>query len=168
MNADELLDDESLNSNKLFDENEYSTLIIGRDGFNKNQNHSADLIESLFLQNISRSECEEIYGKLKKLNARKLLVDTLTSAKKTSEKAILCAACWECGLDFTNHFLFFTKLACEDDFKLAMEALTVVENIEGNISMDELTQGISIVQNSKSKNTSILDFLVKNIKQRIS
>ncbi len=168
MVLDQLLDDEALNPKKLFDENEYSTLMIGRDGFNKNQNDSADLIETLLSKGVTRKECEDIFLKLKNLKAHKLLIDTLRSAKTDSDKAKLCAACWECGLDFTAHFLFFTELASSNDFALAMEALTVVESIEGIILESDLTKAMEIVQNSTSKNTAILDFLRENIKQRIA
>lgn len=34
---EELLDDDALDPKKLFNEEEYSTLIIGREGFNKNK-----------------------------------------------------------------------------------------------------------------------------------
>jgi hypothetical protein len=168
MDVKELLDDESLDPKKFFDEKEYVTLLIGREGFNKNQNDSADLIERLLEKNISRAETEEIFIKLKHLNANKLLIDTLKSAKTDRDKAKLCVACWESGLDFTSHFLFFTELACSKDFALAMEALTVVESIEGIILESDLTKGIEIAQNSKSKNASIVEFLIGNIKQRIA
>ncbi len=168
MVLNELLNDDALDPKKLFDDKEYVTMIIGREGFNKNQNDSADVIETLLSKDVTRKECEDIFLKLKSLKAHQLLIDTLKTAKNDSQKAKLCAACWECGLDFTDHFIFFAEMVCGNDFALAMEALTVVENMEGTISESELTKGMEIAQNAKSKNTSIIEFLIANIKQRIS
>jgi len=168
MDIKELLDDENPDPKKFFDEKEYSTMLIGREGFSKNQNDSADLIETILGKNVSRKDAEEIFLKLKNLKAAKLLTDTIKSAKSDRDKSKLCAACWESGLDFTGNFLFFTELACSNDFALAMEALTVVENIEGVILESDLIKGMEIAQNAKSKHASILEFLINNIKQRIA
>lgn len=168
MDIKELLDDENLDPKKFFNEEEYVTLIVDRDGFNKNQNDTADLIETLLAKDTPRKDAEEIFLKLKTLKASKLLVDTIKAAETTRDKAKLCAACWESGLDFTADFLFFTELACNNDFALAMEALTVVENIEGVIDEATLSKGLEMAMNCKSKNTAIIEFLTTNIKQRIS
>jgi hypothetical protein len=167
MNIDELLDDEPIDPKKFFDEKEYSTLIVGRDGFNKKQNDTADLIETLLGKDVTRKESEEIFTKLKELNAQALLVKALQETKVEKSKAKLCAACWESGLDFTSYFLYFVELACDNDFSLAMEALTVVENIDGNLSEAELTKGLEMVQSSKSANSGIIEDLSTNIRQRI-
>lgn len=164
----ELLDEDAFDPKKLFNEEEYSTLIIKRDGFNKKENTAADLIEGLLEKEITRQESEEIFLKLKENNSIELMVDAIKKAQRTEEKTILTAACWETGLDFTNHFLFFVELACYDNFLLAMEALTVVEYIEGMIDESTLTKALQIAQGSKSKNAELLNDLIANIKSRIA
>lgn len=168
MNIDikELLDEEEFDPKKLFNEEEYSTLIINREGFNKKQNTAADLIEGLLDKEITREQSEEIFTKLKDSNAHQLLVNSIKSADRTEEKAILTAACWESGLDFTNDFLFFVELACSDDFKLSLEALTVVENCEGTIDENTLTKALEKAQSANTKNAVLIDDLISNIKQR--
>jgi hypothetical protein len=164
----ELLDEDAFDPKKLFNEEEYSTLIIKRDGFNKKENSAADLIEGLLEKEITRQESEEIFLKLKENNSVELMVDAIKKAQRTEEKTILTAACWETGLDFTNHFLFFVELACYDNFLLAMEALTVVEYIEGMIDESTLTKALQIAQGNKSKNAELLNDLIANIKSRIA
>ena len=163
----ELLDEDAFDPKKLFNEEEYSTLIIDRGGFNKKQNNEADLLEALLEPNVTRTESEEIFSKLKETNAQPLMVNGIKSAQRIEEKAILTAACWECGLDFSKDFLFFVELAFDDDFKLAMEALTVVENCEGVIDEPTLTKALEITQQAKSKNTELISALMVVIKQRI-
>lgn len=165
--VDELLDDDAFDPKKLFNEEEYSTLLIKREGFSKSQNSSADLLEGLLEPNITRAESEEIFSKLKDANAVEMMIDAITCAERIEEKTVLTAACWESGLDFTNQFLFFVELACSDDFKLAMEALTVAENVEGTIDENTLSKALEIAQNTKSKNEALLVELIRVIKDRV-
>jgi len=168
MDIKELLDEDAFDPEKLFNEEEYSTLIINRDGFSKKENVSADLIEALLEKELSREESEELFLKLKNAQADNLLVEALKKANRISEKTRLAAACWECGLDFSPHFLFFVELACHDDFQLALEALSVVESSEGTIPEETLAVALEVALNSKSKNPPLLVDLVKNIRSRMN
>lgn len=168
MGADELLEDDAFDNEKLFNEEEYSTLIIGREGFNKKENTTADLIEGLLEKEVSRQEQEDIFSKLKEANAQKIMMDAIHTANRIDEKKILVAACWECGLDFSGYFLDFVKLATHEDFQLSLEALSVVESIEGVLEEKVLTEAMEIVQSAKSPNKELLQDLSDNIKARIS
>jgi len=168
MGAEELLDEEAFDPQKLFNEEEYSTLIIGREGFNKKENNTADLLEALMEEKISRQESEAIFSKLKETNSQKVMMDALNTAKRVNEKTILAAACWECGLDFTPYFLDFVKLATHDDFQLSLEALSVVESIEGVLDETILTRAMGTAQSSKSPNKELRHDLIENIKSRIA
>jgi hypothetical protein len=168
MDVKELLDDDAFDPKKLFNEEEYSTLIINRDGFSKKQNDVADLIHTLLEKNTTRLESEEIFKILKEKNAQEVLVNAIKQCERLSEKIKLTCACWESCLDFSNHFLFFVELACNNDFALSMEALTVVENCEEPvINQEVLTQALVIAKNSKSPNTALLEDLKNNITARI-
>jgi hypothetical protein len=165
---DELLDDDAFDPKKLFDEKEYNTLIIDREGFNKKQNQAADLLVALMDPKITRPESEEIFKGLKEAGAQQLLADTIQSVKTAGEKAILTAACWESGLDFTGHYLFFVALAGSDDFRLAMEALTVVENCEDALDEKTINQALTIARSSKSANATLKEDLIAVIKSRLA
>jgi hypothetical protein len=164
----ELLDEDAFDPKKLFNEEEYSTLIIAREGFSKKENNAADLLEGLLEKEITRQESEAIFLKLKESNSVELMVDAIKKAQRVEEKTILTATCWESCLDFTGHFLFFVELTCNDNFLLAHEGLTVVENTEGTIDEDTLTKALVIAQNTKSKNKELLNVLIENIKSRIA
>lgn len=166
MIVEELLDEEGLDPKKLFDEEQYSTLVIDREGFSKKDNDIADLIEGLLLPEVTREQAEEIFKVLKAKDARQMLVESIQVAENTEEKIKLTAACWECGLDFKDYFLFFSTLGCDPDFMLAFEAYTVIENTESNPSNEVLTQALSVVSNSTSKNDTILADLKANIESR--
>lgn len=167
--ANSLLDDDAFDPEKLFDEKEYSTLIIDREGFNKKQNNVADLLEALLEPKISREESEAIFSKLKETKAQAQIIATITEAENIQDKKILTAACWECGLDFSEHLLFFTELAGNRDFSLAMEALTVVtENMEEVIPNETLMTALNLIAASKSPNKELIQDLAENIKSRLA
>ena len=168
MEIKELLDEDAFDPEKLFNEKEYSTLIINREGFSKKENASADLIEGLLDKNVTRQESEEIFQKLKTNNATELLVDAIKKAGLTDEKRILAAACWESGLDFSNHFLFFVELALSADFQLSMEAITVIEESEGLIERAVLEEGLRMAETSKSANQNLVNDLIANIRLRLT
>ena len=167
MVIDELLDESAFDPKKLFNEEEYSTLLIKRDGFTNKQNTAADLIEDLMEPNNTRQENEAIFLKIKETNAGAMLVNALKTVQKPSERAILAAACWECGLDFSGEFLFFAQLTCNHDFKVAFEALTVVENCEGTIDEDSLQKALAMAEKSDSPHRDLIAGLIENIKARI-
>jgi len=166
MGADELINEEAFDPEKLFNEEEYSTVIVNRDGFTGKENTAADLIDELLEPGNSRSDNEAIFKKLKDTGATKVLADAIGLARRNSDKAKLLAACWECGLDFTSNFLTFAKLACDPDFNVALEALTVVESCEGEISETKLNEALAFVKQSNSPNADLLNDLLNNIQQR--
>lgn len=168
MGVDELLDEDAFDPEKLFNEEEYSTLIIGREGFNKKENTTADLLESLMEKGITRQESETIFLKLKESNSQKVMMDALQTAQRVNEKATIAAACWECGLDFTPYFLEFVKLATHEDFQLALESLSVLESIEGVIDEKILSEAMEIARSAKSLHKELVSDLVNTIKARIS
>lgn len=167
MDIKELLDEDAFDPKKLFNEEEYSTLIISREGFSKKENSAADLIESLLDKDRTRQEAEEIFTKLKESNAGEMLVKAIKDARRENEKAILTAACWESGLDMSGHFLFFTELATSANFSLAMEAITVLENCEEPLTQETLKEALGLAENAGNKNKSLTADLVDLIRSRM-
>lgn len=168
MGADELVNEEAFSQDKLFDDSQFSTLIVNREGFNKRENSTADLIESLLEKGNTRQEDEQIFAKLKEAGAGPMLVNAISAAKRTEEKIKLTAACWESGLDFTPFFLDFVALTMDKDFQLALEALSVVESIEGQLDETTLTKALQITESVHSPNTELVNDLISTIKSRIA
>ncbi|MBL7931133.1 MAG: hypothetical protein JNL60_04505 [Bacteroidia bacterium] len=168
MKVEELLDEDALSPDKLFNEKEFSTLIIDREGFTRKENSTADLIQALLEKENSREEDETIFSKLKEANSQRVIVEAISSAGRMEDKIKLTAACWECGLDFTPYFLDFVALVMQPDFQLALEALSVVESIEGSLDEATLTRALKIAQTVKSDNKELVKDLIENIKSRIA
>ncbi|MCL3779217.1 HEAT repeat domain-containing protein [Prolixibacteraceae bacterium JC049] len=63
------------------------------------------------------------------------LVEAIQNESLTDVREKLVASCWENGLDFCPHISVFVDIVINSgDYMVALEAFTVVENMEGNIS----------------------------------
>jgi len=164
----ELLNEEEFDPKKLFDKSEYNTLIIGREGFTKGENDIADVLESLFEKDITRPMREAIFAQLKEMNAVDRLVNTIKETKSREQQAILTEACWESGLDFKDHYLFFVDLACIDHFQLAHEAITVLEYNETRPSEEILQKALNMVNATKSTQAALIEELKSLLKENHS
>jgi hypothetical protein len=162
MDIKELLEEDSFDPKKLFDEEQYHTLVIDRDGFSNKQNNVADLIYVLLEQDSTREEKDVIYSKLKELNASAILLESLRTSEKTDEKIKLLAACWESGIDFSKELVYFAELVCHPNFELAVEALTVAENIE-TLSSDKVTEALQVLKNSKEGSADLKTALINHL-----
>jgi len=130
---------------KLFDPKEYNTIIVDTAGYSKKENETSTLIISLVEKEFTPEEKDEALKTIAEQKSQNLLVDTIRSAEDPSKKALLIAVCWECGLDFSNYFLFFAELACSSNFGMVMEACTVIDSIEDPIITADLEKGKALI-----------------------
>lgn len=162
MDIKELLDEEELDPKKLFNEKEYSTLIINREGFSKKENSVADLIEELLEPNLGRERYEAIFSELKEKNAAPMLVDAIRSSQKNTDTATLIAACWECGMDFSEFLPLFAELVYHSDFQVALEALSVVESTEA-ASAGQVAAAVAATEKLAGPHEQLIEDLKKHL-----
>ncbi|MBT3385544.1 MAG: hypothetical protein HN778_00290 [Prolixibacteraceae bacterium] len=75
-------------------------------------------------------EIKKILGTVKDKETVPGFITALENKKyKTIQKTILIA-CWQNGMDFSDHLPFFVNLVINEDWKIAFEAFTVIENME--------------------------------------
>jgi len=82
---------------------------------------------------------ENIYGifaDLKHENSVGQLIVVLENEKNLDILERLVAACWQNGLNYSKYLSFFVQLIIEQEFQIAFEAFTVVENMYGKIEYD--------------------------------
>jgi hypothetical protein len=141
---------------KLFDESEFNTIIVGKEGVLIPSDKSEYLV--LLDETSTREEKDEALKQIKEQNDPKLLVDAIRNLADPKKKAILISACWETGMDFSSHLIFFTELACADDFAVAMEASTVILESE-SISKADADKAIEIVNRKLDTNPTTAPIL---------
>lgn len=143
---------------EYFDEKKYRTIIVGKEGI-KNSDDLIDAIESLADNKLSVEERDEVLRHVKASNPGNVLLKAIEAAEDNTRRARLIAACWEVDLDCTDHFMFFVKQACSDDFNVALEALTVVESIENAIGKERLDEAHKVVTDKIKQNPATIDLL---------
>ena len=87
----------------------------------------------------AREVRENIYGlftDLKHENSVSQLIVALENEKDLDSLERLVAACWQNGLNYSKYLSFFVQLILEQEFQIAFEAFTVVENMYGKIEYD--------------------------------
>lgn len=144
---------------EYFDEKKYRTIIVGKQGI-KNSEDLNEAIESLADNKLTADEREEVLKHLKASNPRQVLLKAIDEAASDEKRARIIAACWEIDMDCTKDFLFFVKQACSNDFNVALEALTVIENIENAIDTGELEEAKKIVTAKIKQKTENIDLQV--------
>jgi hypothetical protein len=89
-----------------------------------------------------KSHASSLLFDIKNQHAANILVDCIKNKGYNSIKRILLSACWQSGLDFSGHLVFFTELVRDTDFENAFEAFTVVENCSDNAELSDLETAI--------------------------
>lgn len=90
------------------------------------QNLTLEFREKIFL----------IFVDLKNEDSVDQLVYNLKIEKDLNILERLVAACWQNGLNFSKHLPYFVELVINEEFQIAFEAFTVIENMYGKIEGD--------------------------------
>lgn len=99
-----------------------------------------------------KSHASSLLFEIKNQQAADILVDSIKNKGYNSVKKILISACWQSGLDFSGHLVFFAELVRVNDFENAFEAFTVVENCSDNASLSDLETAIIETKNYLGNN----------------
>lgn len=93
-----------------------------------------------FLHQTSSIEVKEIIYQLlidlKHENSVDQLIHELENEKDLDILERLVASCWQNGLNYSRHLPFFVQLIIDQEFQIAFEAFTVIENMYGKIEGD--------------------------------
>ncbi len=89
---------------------------------------------------------EDVLSVLRKEDGKDILLEALSEAKDEKQVIALTAACWESGLDFSEHISFFITLALAHDPEICIEVLSVIQEMKGKIGKDILEEQRSRVR----------------------
>ena len=156
---------------KFFDPNEYITKIVGGqeeiDVPATKKSKTATLI-SLLTDPENKDVKEEALLTLKKEKAGDLLIDAIHQVKTKAKKTLLVAACWESEINFSANLDLFIELACDTDYLVSLEAITVIDTMEGPFKAEALKQGIERVKLEQKKLNSERVVLLNDLLVRLN
>ena len=119
--------------NKLLDPKAYNTVFISIEDENKAKKEQMDILVELICDERHKSDRNQVLAFLgKEPKVAELLMTAISEAAPENKKKLL-TACWEADLDCTPNINIFADIVINDDFPIALEALTSIENMHGSI-----------------------------------
>jgi len=106
---------------------------IRKNGNGKDLNILIDIYQNTKNDDIKKS----IYSIFCDLKDQKLTKNIIEILKDTEDKTILkmlVASCWESRLDYLDYFELFINLIMQEDFTIAFDAFTLLENFDNKIT----------------------------------
>ncbi len=100
-----------------------------------------DLLHHTELPEIKKSVLN-LLSELKSKESVSLLISAIKNEKYANERAELVACCWQNGLQYNEYLPFFIDLVLREDFLIAFEAFTVIENMYGRIEEEVIEEEI--------------------------
>lgn len=74
-----------------------------------------------------------LMSELKDKESVNVLIAAIKNEKYSKDRAALVACCWQNGLIYNEHLAYFIDLVIHEEFLIAFEAFTVIENMYGRI-----------------------------------
>jgi hypothetical protein len=114
-------------------------------------------------------EISSLLNDCKDKDATVFIVDAIKNLKYKKYLHLLVSSCWISNNDFSKHPLVFTEVVLKEDYQVAFEALTVIEDILCNISdkdkelcLDRLNSEIENVNSDKRQMVGELVKIIEN------
>jgi hypothetical protein len=106
-------------------------------------------IISLLSDPRNRELREDALNLLRENNAADLLVTMIGMKEYAKNRLELLTACWESGLDFSAHLVFFTSLSLEKNIpdEQLLEILTIINEMRGPFTDEIVEKAASDLQN---------------------
>jgi len=115
-----------------------------------------------------RKSVLNLLSELKDKESVKVLVAAIKNEKYSEQRAELVACCWQNGLTYNDYLPFFIDLVILEEFLVAFEAFTVIENMFGNIEEEvidiEVIKINNALKNADEQKAYLLNGLLTIIK----
>jgi hypothetical protein len=119
----------------------------------------------------------EIFSSLKDTSTVETMIDVIRDEKYLPVRQLLLSTIWNTSLDYTNYLSDFVLIACEGDFLEALDCLTIIENLSGEIEerhilesqwhLKEYLEDSAPKEERKAQIISEIALFIKDADQRI-
>ena len=92
-----------------------------------------------------KEEIKSIFSELKNKDILEFLLPQLNEGNNEVKELILFSI-WSSGIDMTDHIPELIEASCSGNYMVILEALTVLENLEGPFNEDDLFQANTLLQ----------------------
>jgi hypothetical protein len=106
-----------------------------------------DLLHDTELPEIKKSILN-LFSELKNKESIPVIIAAIKNEKYANERKELVACCWQNGLIFNDYLPVFIDIVINEDFIVAFEAFTVIENMYGRIEDEMIDAEILKIKNA--------------------
>ena len=92
-----------------------------------------------------KEEIKSIFSELKNKDILDFLLPQLSEGSN-EVKELIFFSIWSSGIDMTDHIPELIEASCSGNYMVILEALTVLENLEGPFNEDDLFQANTLLQ----------------------
>lgn len=92
-----------------------------------------------------KEEIKNIFSELKNKDILDFLLPQLSEGSN-EVKELIFFSIWSSGIDMTDHIPELIEASCSGNYMVILEALTVLENLEGPFNEDDLFQANTLLQ----------------------
>ena len=103
-----------------------------------------DLYSSLEEGNSIRNEIKTVFSQLKTTKVLPELIKNLAHQDNRVKELVLFSI-WSSNLDAVDYIPAVIECSCKGDFMVALEALTLIENLEGPFNEQDLLESMIII-----------------------
>jgi len=117
-------------------------------------------------QPLSKEAKENIYQLFIDLKHENSVDQLICEMKNETDLDILVrlvASCWQNGLDYSKHLTYIVQLIIDQEFQIAFEAFTVIENMYGKIENDVEAALLEKIENSIPQAEERKQYLLKGL-----
>ncbi|MDG2369985.1 MAG: hypothetical protein P8M12_05040 [Flavobacteriales bacterium] len=114
-----------------------------------------------------RNEIKTVFSQLKSTKALPELIKNLTHPDNRVKELVLFSI-WSSNLDAVDAIPSVVDCACKGDFMVALEALTLIENLEGPFNEQDLIESMISINEYLSKEKDDKIELIQSILQTIT
>jgi hypothetical protein len=125
-----------------------------------------DLYTSLEEDNTIRNEIKVVFSQLKTTKALPELIKNL-SHRDNRVKELVLFSIWSSNLDAADYIPAIVECSCKGDFMVALEALTLIENLEGPFNEQDLIESMITINEYLSKDKDDKIELIQSILETI-
>jgi len=87
----------------------------------------------------------EVLNILRNAKAQQFLVDLIGLKQYEKHRKELIMACWESGMNFSKHLIFFAELGANCEYPEAIEALTVIDEMHDFTDIRECEMAVKVL-----------------------
>lgn len=102
-------------------------------------------------------EIVDLFNTIKSSNTPPKIAELLRDKDYKDSRHLLLSSIWNSGLDYRPYLKEVAQAAVEGDMLLALDTITIIENIEGGLSEDEIFEPLLIFKEYLAQGQSDAD-----------